>query len=71
MSTWDQDLQVPSPPQCSQQLTPFQSSNNDNQSPLNPSTQTPSKVHDEIHSTTQAKPKKGKLKVLCGNTMKR
>ena len=62
MSTGDQDLQVPSPPQCSQQPTPFQSSNNDSQSPLNPSTQTPSEVHDEIHSTTQVEPEKGKLK---------
>jgi len=62
MSRGDQDLQVPSPPQCSQQPTPFQSSNNDSQSPLNPSMQTPSEVLDEIHSTTQAKPKKRKLK---------
>jgi len=62
MSTGNQDLQVPSPQQCSQQPTPFQSSNNTSQSPLNPSMQTPSEVHDEIHSTTQAKPKKGELK---------
>jgi len=64
MSIGDKDLQVPSPPQCSQEPTPFQSSNDDSQSPLNPSTQILSEVHDEIHSITQAELEKRKLKSI-------